>query len=328
MDKEWVIKKNKEDKQKYEKLKRDLYQKLKTSIYLDEKEKEETLQFCDDDNFLGIELTTKSLYFVFEGNETECKRWYESLNLNILKKYCENAYDRYLDSEPMEFNGDIIITDPCYICKDKEKVSTYPDRSDFIMYDSEAEYPDYREMTQDEIKRLDPLSRRQIERDPEKGYISKQYQEENNEYEKVIEKYYQNNRSDWKLCNCGYDMEKLGITQYMTRDTLYGDWSCTTYDLNTKDVIGEFCADAGRVSVIALTDVLKYNPGFDYHKKKAWTTTWIKNFKGTVQFVVTYEAGVDKEGCNWEDYSVEVVGHGINKITGNVIDFVGRQTGM
>lgn len=328
MDKEWVIKQNKEHKQRYEKLKRNLNQELKTSVYLDEEAKEKALQYWDNDNFFGIELMTKSLYLEIECDKAECKRWYESLNLNFLNNYCENAYDRYLDSDPMEFDGDIIITDPCYICKDKEDVSAYPNRFDFIKYDSEAEYPDYREMTQDEINRLDPLSKILVTLDLKKGYISKQYQKEREEYEKAIEKYHQDNRSDWDLCNCGFAMYKLGITHYMTRDTLYGDWSCTTYDLNTKDKIGKFCADAGMVSVIALDEVLKYNPEFNYHEKRTWTTTWIKNFKGTVQFIVTKDSGVDEENHPWEDYSVEVIGHGIDKITGNPIDFIGTQTGL
>lgn len=69
----------------------------------------------------------------------------------------------------MKFKGDIIITDPCYICKD----------------------------------------------------------------------------SDWHRCNCGYNMEILGINTYICRDTIYGDWPCTTFNSDTGKDIGAFCADAG-----------------------------------------------------------------------------------
>ena len=165
------------------------------------------------------------------------------------------AYHSYLDSEPMEFDGDIIITDPCYIEKDDD--------------------------------------------------------------------------------DCVYNCEQYGITNYMTRNTLYGDWSCTTFDLNTKEPIGQFCADAGMVSVFLLDEVLRYNPDFDLHINNPWTTTWIKNFKGTVQFVVKEHVGTYEEDTKWwkkgdtyTDYSVEVVGHGINKITKEPIDFVGKQTGF
>ena len=34
------------------------------------------------------------------------------------------------------------------------------------------------------------------------------------------------------------------------------------------------------------------------------------------------------KGDKWEDYVVEVVGHGINKKTGEPINFVGKQTGF
>lgn len=35
----------------------------------------------------------------------------------------------------MRFKGDIIITDPCYICKEKEEVGVYPKVEDYISYD-------------------------------------------------------------------------------------------------------------------------------------------------------------------------------------------------
>lgn len=163
------------------------------------------------------------------------------------------SYNELLDSEPMEFDGDIIITDPCYIMRAKHH-GTIP------MYEN-----------------------------------------------------------DWEESEYGYNMEKLGIHNYMTRDTLCGDWSCTVYNTDTKAEIGEFCADAGLISVINLDEVLKYNPDFDYHINKPWTTTLIKNFKGTVQFVVEMECGI---------FNVKVIGNGIDKETGEPINFEGFQTGL
>ena len=140
---------------------------------------------------------------------------------------------------------------------------------------------------------------------------------------------------DWVTCNYGENMEALGITHYMTRDTLQGDWSCTTFDTDTEEAIGEFCADAGLVSVFLLDEVLKYNPGYDWHITKPFTVTMIKDFKGTVIFAVKhidgyYEEDTDywKKGDYWEYYVLEVVGHGINKVTGKPINFVGKQTGI
>lgn len=175
----------------------------------------------------------------------------------------------YLDSEPMEFDGDIIITDPCYIVR-AEHHGTIPITDD-----------------------------------------------------------------DWDACNCGFNMEALGIYHYMTRDTIYGDWGCTAYNLDTKQKIGHFCADAGLVSVIALDEVLKHNPDFDYHKAQAWTTALIPDFKGLVQFVVERKEGIyedttefHKAGDKWVDFELHVVGHGINKKTGEPINFYSTQTSL
>ena len=179
-----------------------------------------------------------------------------------------NQFEKYIDSDPVEFDGDIIITDPCYIIR--------------------AEHNGTQPMTED----------------------------------------------DWNACDYGSHMEPLGIRKYMSRDTLYGDWSCTTYNSDTGESMGQFCADAGMVSVLDLAEVLKYNPDFDYHIKKSWTTTWIKDFKGTVQFVVKREERIYEEDTEWwnagdvyEEYCVEVIGHGINKRTGELLNFVSKQTG-
>jgi hypothetical protein len=186
----------------------------------------------------------------------------------------------------MKFKGDIIITDPCYIIKD----------------------------------------------DPEKD--------------------------DWDLCNYGKNMEKLGINTYLTANTEYGDWSCTTIKDDPKSekllnelnkmyfeffqnynnpsiykteenrkkmydeymaerikkekegelILGNFCADAGLVSVFLLDEVLKYNPKFDYHLNRNWTTTLIKNFDGNIE--ITHKEG-----------DISVVGKGN-------INFYTSQTGL
>ena len=34
---------------------------------------------------------------------------------------------------------------------------------------------------------------------------------------------------DWDTCSYGENMEALGINHYITKSTIYGDWSCTTY---------------------------------------------------------------------------------------------------
>lgn len=171
----------------------------------------------------------------------------------------DNLTSRYPDLMAKEFDGDIIITDPCYIMRADHHGTT-------------------------------PLT-----------------------------------KDDWAACHYGSHMETIGIRNYLTRDTLYGDWGCTVYDMNTHEEIGEFCADAGLVSVLLLDEVLQYNPDFDYHKERPWTTALIPDFKGEVRIVVEHHDAADDWGCG---DSVHVVGHGINKKTGEPIHFRSEQTSL
>lgn len=98
-------------------------------------------------------------------------------------------------------------------------------------------------------------------------------------------------KNDWHYCEYGEYMERLGIKNYLTHDTIYGDWGCTVFDSDTKKPLGRFCADAGLVSVFLLHEVLAYNPNFNYHLERPWTTTIIPDFKGTIQIEVVRETG-------------------------------------
>lgn len=106
---------------------------------------------------------------------------------------------------------------------------------------------------------------------------------------------------DWRKCDYGDNMAALGLTNYISESTRYGDWSCSTWSTPRKDVeaqleelnaslniekIGYFCADAGMVAVFLLDEVLKYNPDFDYHINREWTTTLIKDFDGEINYYV------------------------------------------
>lgn len=229
----------------------------------------------------------------------------------------------------MRFKGDIIITDPCYICKEKEEIGEYPKVKDYFSYDEKDDYPDYRKMDEREIKEVEKetgLPRRLLL--DEWIHKSEQYEKENKKYEEALQEYRKNNISDWDLSNCGTSMEALGIKNYICRDTLYGDWSCTTYNSDTHEKLGEFCADSGMVGVFLLDEVLKYNPDFNYHIERPWTTTLIKDFDGEIDFEIIHTEGVfenDTEfyskGEKWEDDSVIVVGRGN-------INFETKQTGF
>jgi hypothetical protein len=45
----------------------------------------------------------------------------------------------------------------------------------------------------------------------------------------------------------------------------------------------------GMVAVFLLDEVLKYNPDFDYHINREWTTTLIKDFDGEINYYVDDE---------------------------------------
>ena len=124
---------------------------------------------------------------------------------------------------------------------------------------------------------------------------------------------------DWEVCSYGDEMEKLGLTTYLTSTTIYGDWSCTTFEDKTEKELGQFCADAGMVGVFLLSEVLNYNPQFDYHTERPWTTTLIKNFKGTVYIERT---------STKDDKYIRVIGEGIDKVTGQPLCFHTEQTGF
>lgn len=139
---------------------------------------------------------------------------------------------------------------------------------------------------------------------------------------------------DWhKFCDGELELEEI-IPSIIYRDTLYGDWSCSTFSNNKN--IGEFCADAGMVCVATLEDILKYNPNFNYHKEKPWTTTLIKNFKGHIQFKVFYynqnkvltDDFYKNRNFDWYDFEVQVVGEGINMITRENFNFFTTQIGL
>lgn len=344
MNKEWVENKKKNSIENIKRKETELKTIVQNSNFLNSNKKNELLKLLEDKNTVSFIYKCRFMQI----DNQSIKELNEELNSMI--RLCEeiepylrnpnyvNIYDQYLDSEVKEFDGDIIITDPCYIEKETKEVGKYPVMIDFLSYKKESEYPDYKKLTKSEIKNLDDVEQALFDLGIDESFLykSKQYEEENKRYEKALEEYRNNNISDWEKCNYGSNMEVLGIHTYLTHDTIYGDWSCTTFNTDTNEILGHFCADAGLVSVFLLDEVLKYNPSFDYHLDRDWTTTLIKDFKGTVQIIIEeyeYEYEDDYEG-HWKkgdkgiDYSVHVVGHGINKKTGQPINFRTEQTGL
>lgn len=168
----------------------------------------------------------------------------------------------------MYFKGTIIITDPCYIVKKCTEKNPYP-------------FP----WTEVNIK--------------------------NHNIKEMIKQYteWENTHDDWLICKYGTNMEALGIFTYFTESTIYGDWGCSTYKIeenpyevvnnfveayeNEEDYeikcsrLGDFCADAGLVSVFLLDEVRKYNPDIDkWIEEHSWCVTTIPDFDGEVKYYV------------------------------------------
>lgn len=179
-------------------------------------------------------------------------------------------------------NKTIIITDPCYIInKHEDKKPKWEN------------YPGLKGVTYNTLF---------TDYTPEQMRAYEIYKKD---YEAFYDLY-----DDWDRCNCGENMEVLGITNYESRSTIYGDWGCTTYNTDTAEELGQFCADAGMVAVFELDEVRAYNPDIDeWIEKHPWCVTTIKNFTGNVDIeVVDLEDQVDKEDYMYEE--VRVIGKG------------------
>lgn len=174
----------------------------------------------------------------------------------------------------VHMEGDIIITDPCYIIRHRDE-STRPKWEDYHKYSSLYEYPDY---------------------DKETG-ISNMFNDASEKLTKADEEWCKNNPDDKDSWD-NRDLSPFGFTDYLTHDTLYGDWSCHTFNSDTKEVIGKFCADGGMVGVFLLDEVLKYNPDYNDVDNAPFAVTLIKDFKGDVWFERTDDILVVKGSGN------------------------------
>lgn len=224
----------------------------------------------------------------------------------------------------MRFNGTILITDPCYIIDDKKnndnslwlfmldifnkKLPTYkapnPQHIDYLKFriNEEKEF----------IKRIKD----------DKEFISERLQKIE-EYKQKIETL---NRPENFISVPNREkpaenfLSSFGFTDCIWGDTLYGDWSATVFNSDTNEEIGIFCADAGLYSVMYLDEVLKFNPNFNCHIEKPWTSTVIKNFVGEINVEIREEK-YEYNGETKIDKAVYIVGKGN-------INFEANQTGF
>lgn len=258
------------------------------------------------------------------------------------------GYSNYSDS--MRFDGDIIITDPCYILKDnRASMEDYPNFWDYLSraiyvvdergerkyhYPRPEEYPDCRIAERKDFQdgeMGDIEFRLEVELADHPLKVSDTFKAEIKKWHEARDKWHEKNKDDWEICNYGANMESLGITHYLCASTRYGDWSCHTYVDNPEHtVLGQFCADAGLVGVFLLDEVKKYNPDYADIEKRPHAVTLIKDFHGEVSIsLVNEEFCIDEEEHFNEDWCpeyeteevVSVVGHGN-------VNFFTVQTGL
>lgn len=191
-------------------------------------------------------------------------------------------------------NKTIIITDPSYIIKGYKEFM--PNWFEWDGLEEVSPYTPFIKYTKEQLK----------------AYES---------YKKALDEYYAK-YDDWKKCNYGDNIEVLGITHYICKDTIYGDWSCTTYNSDTNEVLGHFCADTGIVAVFDLEEVLEYNPNFNkWIEEHSWCVTKIPNFTGEVSIEVVDISNQESSNGDFEDKEVRVIGKGN-------INFYTTQTGL
>lgn len=258
-----------------------------------------------------------------------------------------NQYNRFV-----RFVGDILITDPCYIIREDRKMNynTYPKMEDYyskykIIGDGHKGYPTpdmYEDVTWVDMKKpfdniveaakssnkwtqaaesYDKWIRGEKTKDPNirRVAISPTYEAENKAYNEAVTKWEEEQEDDWGKCCCGEAMEKLGLNTFIVCDTIYGDWSCTTYNSLTKEKLGEFCADSGQVGIFLMSEVLAYNPDLNLPKHCA---TIIKNFDGHVRVNKKNNGKYTYDGEEYDDIVAEVEG------VSNTLNFKSAQTGF
>lgn len=258
--------------------------------------------------------------------------------LENLFKHRRSSY--LLDSEPVHMSGTIIITDPCYIKRPhsddawkahEEHEEDAPKFFEQFMRFKKDEYPDAIEFESDlgDPRTLDYDYPNPIHLENSNGFrflYSKMYGEDYEAYQRASAEYNEKHPDPYDGIDL-YELSQIGLTSYISRDTIYGDWGCMVFNADTKEAIGEFCADSGMVAVMLLDEVLKYNPEFNYHTERKWTTATIEDFNGDVHTEVI-QSFFEYDGKQHEDFSVRIVGHGINTRTGKPINFITSQTSL
>lgn len=131
MNKDWIQAKEAEYTVKAQNYKADIIAKINGSELLTDKGKQILKRVLDEEHGeLYGSFETSAMNKIMKKHTKQNDRdftdfidvyqFISSLNINAYNnalRLASGGLNRYLDSEPMEFDGDIIITDPCYIMR-------------------------------------------------------------------------------------------------------------------------------------------------------------------------------------------------------------------
>lgn len=209
--------------------------------------------------------------------------------------------DIYRIPQTCRFEGDIVITDPCYFLK-RAKADEVIEEPRWEDYFPRLQYTS--EMLQD-------------------AEIAKEFEECNARMNAAYVKWCENNIDDSDLVEAFDNLEALGMTTFLLAKTEYGPWTCTVFNSDTGEEYyadnrpSTFTSDSGLVGVFLLNDVCRYNP--HYRKvTEPCTATRLIGYKGTVS-IVNYSESTGLEA------DIRIIGVGDDE---SILSFYTKQTGV
>lgn len=218
----------------------------------------------------------------------------------------------------MRFDGDIIITDPCYIFGEKNWIDIYNHYKEKLpkyMAPNENKIGFYKE----EIATFEAFIKTPMGQKQQEGYDSliEKYQKRIEQLNKE-ENFVAHDDLRYPVYNC---LDYLGFSVDIFGDTLCGDWSASVFNTDTGEKMGDFCADAALYCVLLLDEAMKYNAEkVKELLQRKWCVARINDFHGDIS-VELKDKEYEYDGEKRMDTIVEIVG------TGN-INFIARQTGF
>ena len=211
--------------------------------------------------------------------------WKELDNLcsSLHKTFSElNSCDSIMDNGPLCVeNKTIVITDPCYIMKDRDETNR-PKWDDYFSHKNMRDYPDYNK-----------------EKD-----TSKQFKKDHEKYDKAYKKWDEENPEDWERCDYGDNMEILeGLVEaiiFKSDDSGY--------------IVAKITANKEVVTIVGIMPLIKEGQQIEIKGN------WINHKQFGRQFSVEeYKEVLPTSAKEIEKYLSTGIIHGIGPVTAKKI---------